>query len=153
MTISTLLYNVSLQYYIISIDIIVYMYVFLYYIPCTYNSFFLFHLYRNRALYTKKNFSLLASCFKNTIQCFYRMNLFFDSRIPENTVQYVLFPSVDPTLNCEDVKEKLDDLIVQYTSDLAPFLTDYIFHKESFILRPIINDNGILLGVFFISIF
>ena len=63
-------------------------------------------------------------------------------RLPENTVEYHLLPYIDRSDNCNDVRKQLDDFNIQYSGHLARYLTDYIWHKDPFILRCIVNESG-----------
>ncbi|KAI2797010.1 hypothetical protein BLOT_015062 [Blomia tropicalis] len=68
-------------------------------------------------------------------------------RLPENTVEYHLLPYIDRSDNCNDVRKQLDDFNIQYSGHLARYLTDYIWHKDPFILRCIVNESdGYLYG-------
>lgn len=65
-------------------------------------------------------------------------------RLPESTVEYFLYPNFDGIAE-ESIKEHADDLIVQYSSHLAAYLVDYIWHKQPFSLRPVINGSGMIV--------
>lgn len=72
-------------------------------------------------------------------------------RLPESTVEYFLYPSLGGT-DEQSVEEHVDDLIVQYSSHLAAYLADYIWHKQPFSLRPVINGSGMFAVDFFVII-
>lgn len=67
-------------------------------------------------------------------------------RVPESTVEYFLYPCLDGVSGGEQsIKEHVDDLIVQYSSHLAAYLADYIWHKQPFSLRSITNGSDCYL--------
>ena len=56
-------------------------------------------------------------------------------RLPENTVEYFLYPCIeDLSSGTVDVKNKLNDLVVKYSGHLAHNLANYIWHKDPFVL-------------------
>lgn len=61
------------------------------------------------------------------------------NRLPENTVQYYLYPQDVPS---NDVAEYLESLILECYSILGKCLGKYTWQDEPFHLKSVINQKG-----------